>query len=97
VKGFKHDTVLGAHSDNHLGLHQEFHLGAHMDMNIAAKFELFVGLKLEIEAAAGIRLRACEIANKRMKLEWCPIDIRSIAAQITGGAVRISQRFHIIA
>lgn len=97
VLKMKHDTVFGLHSDNHFGAHQEFHLGGHIDMNIAAKFELFVGLKLEIEAAAGIRLRACEIANKRMKLEWCPIDIRSIAAQITGGAVRISQRFHIIA
>jgi type VI secretion system secreted protein VgrG len=97
VKAFKHDTVLGAHSDNHIGLHQEFHGGAHIDLNLAAKFELFVGLKLEIEAAAGIHLRVCEIADKRMKLGTVGARIRSVAADITGGAVRISQRFHIIA
>jgi type VI secretion system secreted protein VgrG len=97
VKLFKHDTVLGAHSDNHIGIHQELHVGGAIDLNLAAKFEMFVGLKLEIEAAAGIHLRVCEIADKRMKLGTVGARIRSVAADITGGAVRISQRFHIIA
>jgi type VI secretion system secreted protein VgrG len=88
VWGMKHDTVLGLHSDNHIGLHQEFHAVGAIDV--------FVGLKLEIEAAAGIHLRVAEIADKRMHLGSFGVAIRTTAAKITNGAVKISQRFHII-
>ncbi len=59
---------------------------------------MFVGLKLEVEAAAGIRLRVCEIASKRVILGGGTLtDIRQVASRITSGAIRISQSFHIIA
>ncbi|NUP10338.1 MAG: type VI secretion system tip protein VgrG [Polyangiaceae bacterium] len=97
VLGFKHDTVVGGHSDNHVGLHQELHIGGHIDLSAAVQVEAFFGIKLEAEMSAGIHLRICEIADKKVRIQGgTALAVKQALTRITAGAVRIAQGFHII-
>jgi hypothetical protein len=97
VYGWKNDLVIGAHTDNHVGVHQEAHLVAHIELAAAIKMEAFLGIRLEAEMAAGIHLRGCEIADKRMRIQGgTMLAVKQALTRITAGTVRIAQGFHII-